>query len=64
MIDGPLHGRFERFDGVTLEIDLVAKIRDMTREQPKFRLYCAFVIQERKLTIDRPHPRRECGIGS
>lgn len=22
-----------------------------------------FVLDDRKLTIDRPHPRRECGIG-
>jgi predicted RNA binding protein YcfA (HicA-like mRNA interferase family) len=22
-----------------------------------------FVIRERKLTVDRPHPRRECGRG-
>jgi hypothetical protein len=22
-----------------------------------------FVLRERKLTVDRPHPRRECGIG-
>jgi predicted RNA binding protein YcfA (HicA-like mRNA interferase family) len=22
-----------------------------------------FVLEERKLTVDRPHPRRECGTG-
>jgi predicted RNA binding protein YcfA (HicA-like mRNA interferase family) len=22
-----------------------------------------FVLDDRKLTVDRPHPRRECGIG-
>jgi hypothetical protein len=22
-----------------------------------------FVLRERKLTVDRPHPRKECGIG-
>ena len=22
-----------------------------------------FVLAQRKLTVDRPHPRRECGIG-
>jgi hypothetical protein len=35
VIDCPSHGRFESFDGVTLEVDFISEIDDMTGEQPK-----------------------------
>jgi hypothetical protein len=35
VVDSSMHGGFESFDGVTLEVDLVAKINDVAGEQSK-----------------------------